>query len=1120
LPTYPFQRQRYWLQALPGERPNPTTINPAVDSPLASGGTADELDEAKLREWFYCITWQEGAVRTTAVDKLCGHWIVLPDASGVAVALASKIQSAGCSCEFVNDPAELEGTLSRSASRHSEIVDLRYLDAMAASADEPCQMLANLIQGVARLNPPGVRVWIVTRGAQPTGREAAPVLPWQAPVWALGRTIAFEHSEFWGGLVDLDPAADHLQNADLLWSHLLSSDGEDQAALRNGCRLVARLERSVPGAHPLGSLFRSDAAYLITGGFGGVGLEIARWMVGHGARRLILMGRTPLPPRSTWSTIAAGDPADGAISTILQMEKLGVTVRSASVDIGDETAVRSFFRQYEKDCQPSIRGVIHAAGAVRQTLVSDCTAEDFRALFKAKVDGTWLLHDILKHESLDFLVLFSSASAVLSSPRLGPYAASNAFLDAMADYRRSAGLPALSINWGVWSDAGMATRSESSMARKVSERGMGGMRTAEGLHCLGRLIGNTQGQVCVMPVDWRRWTALYPAYMSKPFFSGLRNEGPAGSDPGQSAPSGIAEHESQPRVLQLLNSSLGERKRQLVQYLAEALAPILGVAVETVDPSCPITDFGLDSLMALEFRNRINSEFRAAIRTVRLLQGPCLEELASQLAAELPEPKTRASAVRIADSAFEFPLSFGQQEHWFGHKIMPGSAAFNIAFSVQASPGVEWNEFERAVAKLTARHSVLRTVFLENDAGIPMQRVLSDVRPNVTLIEASSWSDESVKEAILQDFQRPLDLDRPMFCISVFRCSDRDVLFFKVDHIIIDHWSARVCLEDLQKLYAAELNGTEADLGPIRAQYRDFVEQEKLVVEGAGSEALWEYWKQNLGGELPILRLPCLVERPATLMAPGRALSLAFDPDLWAHAQRIAREHRTTGYSFLLAAFQVLLCRYTGQEDIIVGTSASGREDPRWENMIGLFINLLPLRADLSGNPTFADYLNRARDTVLGALDHQAFPFSLLVTRLRPPRAAERIPVFQSFFNFLTDRSGVLGVLFEGVGDYELDFGGSTLRPHMAMTLQEARSGRSMIAMNRPEVVMQLAEIQGHLVGYLNFNSDVLDAGIAAAMAADYCKLLDAIVHNPNIRIKDLLPGPSRVASEREEIVL
>ena len=210
-----------------------------------------------------------------------------------------------------------------------------------------------------------------------------------------------------------------------------------------------------------------------------------------------------------------------------------------------------------------------AAGTVRTTLVSESTVEDFRALFKAKIDGAWLLHDILKQQPLDFFVLFSSASAVLSSPRLGPYAASNAFLDALADYRGSIGLPALSVNWGVWSDAGMATRSAASTARTVSERGMGAMRTAEGLHCLGRLIGNTQGQVCVMPVDWQKWAAFTGIYVQALFFK-LRTEGPADSGPSPAA-QGRAIEPGSSHLHGLLAFAPEEREKQLVRYLTDTI---------------------------------------------------------------------------------------------------------------------------------------------------------------------------------------------------------------------------------------------------------------------------------------------------------------------------------------------------------------------------------------------------------------------------------------------------------------------------------------------------------------------------------------------------------------------
>ncbi len=937
----------------------------------------------------------------------------------------------------------------------------------------------------------GARLWMVTSAAQPVVAGQSGLNLLQAPLWGLGRTVALEHPDCWGGLLDLDPLATVSQRCAGILAAVQNSQQEDQVAFRGAQAYVARLVRRAPPSGPI-PRFHPDKTYLVTGGLGGLGLKVATWMAGRGARKLALLGRRT--------------PSEEATVVVEKLRREGVRVETYAADVSSMAQMEMVFRDIS-----NLGGLVHCAGVLDDGVLTQQTANRMEKVLTPKIAGAWNLHRLTAGRSLEFFVMFSSLASLTGSSGQASYAAANAFLDALACYRRNSGLTALSINWGGWAETGMAARSITQVRRKSL---IVLMSVDSALTAMGQALLSDSPQICIAAVDWDADKTLYG---SRPFLS---EAAATVGDQAQSAGSWVAEPESQPRAFPSLESSPGERKQQLVQCLAEILAPILGVAVETVDPSYPITDFGLDSLMALEFRNRINSKFGLAIPTVRLLKGPCLQELAGQLAAELPEPKTRAAAARIADSAFEFPLSFGQQEHWFGHKIMPGSAAFNIGFSVKASPGIERNAFERAVAKLTARHSALRTVFLENDAGTPMQRVLSQVRPSVTIIDASSWRDEIVSDAVLQDFQRPLDLDRPMFCVSVFRCSDHDVLFFKVDHIIIDHWSARVCLEDLRKLYTAELSGIEADLEPIKAEYRDFVDWETAMVKGAGSEALWEYWKQKLSGELPILRLPSMGDRPATLMAQGRALSLTFDPDLWSNAQRIAREHRATGYSFLLAAFQVLLYRFTGQEDVVVGTSASGREDPRWENMIGLFINLLPLRADLSGNPTFADYLDRTRDAVLGALDHQAYPFSLLVTKLRPPRTLERIPVFQSFFNFLTDRSGVLGVLFEGVGDYELDFGLSTLRPHLAMTLQEVRSDRSMIAMNRPEVIMQLAEIRGRLVGYLNFNSDVLDSRIAAAMAEDYCKLLDAIVHNPHKRIKDLLPDPLQVPSEHEEIVL
>jgi hypothetical protein len=400
-------------------------------------------------------------------------------------------------------------------------------------------------------------------------------------------------------------------------------------------------------------------------------------------------------------------------------------------------------------------------------------------------------------------------------------------------------------------------------------------------------------------------------------------------------------------------------------------------------------------------------------------------------------------------------------------------------------------------------------VFVETEAGVPMQRVLPPASPDIALIDASSWSDARIQETILQDFQSPFDLGRSVFRARVFRGVDGDVLFFKCDHIVIDHWSVRLCIEDLKKIYAAELTGTKPVLDPLPAEYSEFVEWERKAMEGPVAERLWQYWKRKLGGELPILRLPSSRPRPAVLGSECGALLLAFTSEHWLGVQRIAREYRTTGYSVLLAVFEVLLYRYTGQDDVVIGTSVSGRENPKWVNMLGLFINVLPLRGNLSGNPTLAAFLVRTRDTVLEALEHQDFPFSLLVARLRQPRNLERIPIFQAFFNFLTDRSGTLRSLFMGVEDAVVEFGDSTLRPYMVLAQEEGR----------PEVSVQLAEIDGKLVGYFNYNLNILETATAEAMAADYISLLDSMIREPNTAINDLSIRETGRESDREKIV-
>ena len=282
----------------------------------------------------------------------------------------------------------------------------------------------------------------------------------------MGRSLALEHPQLWGGLVDLDPDAPQGE-ALALAGELLDPDGEDQSAFRGGRRHVARLVRGDRPDHRAQALpVRPEGTYLVTGGLGALGLRVARWLVEQGARRLVLVARRGLPGREAWDGLAQDDPAHTPVEAIRELERLGATVIAASADVGDPARMAALFDQV-RGLLPPLRGVIHAAGVVTPLPLRDTALEALDAVLRPKVAGTWVLHRLTRELPLDFFVVFSSISSVWGSSELAAYAAANQFLDAFAHAARASGRPVLSINWGPWQGEGMAATAERSRAVKL-----------------------------------------------------------------------------------------------------------------------------------------------------------------------------------------------------------------------------------------------------------------------------------------------------------------------------------------------------------------------------------------------------------------------------------------------------------------------------------------------------------------------------------------------------------------------------------------------------------------------------------------------------------------------------
>jgi acyl transferase domain-containing protein/acyl carrier protein len=392
--------------------------------------------------------------------------------------------------------------------------------------------------------------------------------------------------------------------------------------------VVSMQERDVLIEPPAASetLFREDGSYLITGGLGALGLSVARWMVGCGARHLILMGRN--------------GPAGAIKEAIDSLKEGGANVMTVKADVADIRRVKQAVAKSKSE-MPPLRGVIHAAGILDDGILLQQDVERFRRVMAPKIAGAWNLHVATKKEPLDFFILFSSVAVLLGSPGQGNYSAANSFLDSLAHYRQSLGLPAMSVNWGPWSEIGLAVRP--GRGERLALRGIGSMTPARAIDVLQKLFSERPAQVAVMPFDLGQWSLFNPPAKGSSLLAGLSREMAETTAQAVSRPArrAVVNRDA------LLAAGPQECQALLETYLREQLALVLGLSPANLDLHHPLNRLGLDSLMAVEMKNRIELDIGVLIPMVRLLQGPSLAQVAEQLARQL----------MVGDDAVDRPAS-------------------------------------------------------------------------------------------------------------------------------------------------------------------------------------------------------------------------------------------------------------------------------------------------------------------------------------------------------------------------------------------------------------------------------------------------------------------------------
>ncbi len=437
--------------------------------------------------------------------------------------------------------------------------------------------------------------------------------------------MATEHGDIWNGCIDLDPTASTENAAKALLDHLRTGQKGD-VALRGDRRMQPRLCRAPKqdvAAIPLS--FRADASYLVTGGLSGVGLQMARWMVSQGARRLVILGRTPLPERTLWRSSDSS-----AVAAVRSLEAMGASVAYGAVNVGDEAAVAKWLDDYAAQDWPPIRGLVHAAGVADERLTADLGLEATAAVLDGKAQGGLNLDRLLP--DLDLFMLVSSMATVLPSPGQSIYTAANAALDALAVQRQGRGQPALSISWGPWIGLGMmGGELGAARFRQLQAQGVYGFSPDEATGLLQGLIGRAEPHVVVLPTNWSAFQAARSGRDISLFLELI-----PGYSGAQQAISAIADP--------------AERRVRMDAGVREAVSRVLKLPVARIEARKPLGELGLTSLLAMELRNRLEALVQRPLSATLTFNYPTVEALSGFLAGEV-EPTPPQKPTPVAASA-------------------------------------------------------------------------------------------------------------------------------------------------------------------------------------------------------------------------------------------------------------------------------------------------------------------------------------------------------------------------------------------------------------------------------------------------------------------------------------
>jgi amino acid adenylation domain-containing protein/FkbH-like protein len=519
--------------------------------------------------------------------------------------------------------------------------------------------------------------------------------------------------------------------------------------------------------------------------------------------------------------------------------------------------------------------------------------------------------------------------------------------------------------------------------------------------------------------------------------------------------------------------------------------------LEQVSAESDFFALGGHSLLAAQVISRLRQAFEIEIPLKAMFESPKLDILAARI--QVSKRGFETPPIQRIPRDKPLPASFAQQRLWFLDQLEPDSPAYNIAYTLKIMGPINADAIEKSLNLIAQRHESLRTSF-GTEAELPVQIIHDSVRIPFRKIDLSAL-DAGVRETearrlIAEDANRAIGLTQaPLLRTMLLHLSqDEHYLLINVHHVISDRWSMSVLTRELATLYESVIGGRTADLPDLPLQYADYAVWQREWLRGEVMEKQLAYWKDKLTDAPSVLALPTDRPRQATESFRGDVAHVSLSRELSDKLNHLSRKHGATLFMTLLAGFQALLSRYSGQDDVVVGTAIANRNQPELENLIGFFLNTLPLRTKLAGDPSFAEIISRTKETALGAYAHQDMPFERLVEELRPERSLSHSPLVQVFF--VLQNAPVEELQLRGLRLKHVPSGLKTVKGDMYLSMHETPEG---------------------LEGRLEYSTDLFDASTVEKLLGHFRVLLEAAVANPEMKLSEL---PLLTEGERQQILV